>query len=213
MSEIMDLPVNIIRSIAALPDNAGLRTQVLGKLIDDGIVKAVTDHDNKRLYSSLMGAFQYQGISDAIADAYVATNGTVDYLGVERTLLRSNRLCQKLSHFDEFRNCGYTKSRQTCGNPSKFSRCPLPKWPMRKGPLNQTAYSLFLFIRDRCDGDLVGFIDKTLRDADEPDHPDRVAKMAAALFDAMASVFGISSKLIGMAFSDLLMCAAARQSG
>src|SRR5205085_2789288 len=38
----------------------------------------------------------------------------------------------------------------------------------RKGDLNQAAYSLLLFIRDLCDGDLVGWIDQRLATADEP---------------------------------------------
>jgi len=41
----------------------------------------------------------------------------------------------------------------------------LPKHNLRNGRLNQTAYSLFLFIRDIADGDLVGWIDGQLQAA------------------------------------------------
>jgi hypothetical protein len=43
----------------------------------------------------------------------------------------------------------------------------LPKHPLRNGRLNQTAYSLFLFIRDIADGDLVAWIDRQLAEPDD----------------------------------------------
>ena len=44
-------------------------------------------------------------------------------------------------------------------SPITSARCPLPSHDLRNGRLNQTAYSLFLFIRDIADGDLIGWID------------------------------------------------------
>ena len=205
MRKSPELPLRIVRIIAGLPENAGLFGRLRQHMIDAGISAAVTDHDNRRLYAALMMTFQYQGISDAIADQYVETHGNVDFDGIAMSLERPGKLCPKLSHFDEFRHCGYTKSTKTCANQSKLAKCPLPKWPLRKGPINQTAYSFFLFIRDRCGGDLVGFIDRTLAEADCPDAPDRYQAMAKALFVAMKGVFGVSSKLIGMSFSDILL--------
>jgi hypothetical protein len=38
---------------------------------------------------------------------------------------------------------------------------------LRNGRLNQTAYSLFLFIRDIADGDLVGWIDRQLAEPND----------------------------------------------
>jgi hypothetical protein len=37
---------------------------------------------------------------------------------------------------------------QQCSQPRHFGGCPLPLHPLRKGGLNQAAYSLFLFLRD-----------------------------------------------------------------
>ena len=53
---------------------------------------------------------------------------------------------------------------QTCAEPDQFGNCPLPRHPLRNGRLNQTAYSLFLFIRDIAGGDIVGWIDQQLAD-------------------------------------------------
>ena len=44
--------------------------------------------------------------------------------------------------------------------------CPLPLHEFRNGNLNQLAYSLFLFIRDVAGGDLVGWIDRRLAEAE-----------------------------------------------
>jgi hypothetical protein len=48
---------------------------------------------------------------------------------------------------------------RTCAEPEHIDCCPLPSHDLRNGHLNQAAYSLFLFIRDIADGDLIGWID------------------------------------------------------
>ena len=54
--------------------------------------------------------------------------------------------------------------------------CPLPTHRLRNGHLNQIAYSLYLFIRDVADGDLVGWIDDRLDQANDPGAPDPLAQ-------------------------------------
>ena len=49
--------------------------------------------------------------------------------------------------------------------PDHIDTCPLPSHELRNGRLNQMAYSLFLFIRDIADGDLVGWIDRRFQAA------------------------------------------------
>src|SRR5690349_11924799 len=51
------------------------------------------------------------------------------------------------------------KTSGTCAEPDHIGTCPLPTHRLRNGHLNQIAYSLYLFIRDVTDGDLVGWID------------------------------------------------------
>ena len=76
---------------------------------------------------------------------------------------------------------------------------------MRNGHLNQTAYSLFLFIRDIVDGDLIGWIDAQLAAANSPPGPARLARMAAALIEPMREIYGVSDKVLAMALSSLLL--------
>ena len=64
--------------------------------------------------------------------------------------------CPKLNCYWQFNDCGYRKLAWTCNEPNHLPACPLPLYPLRNGRLNQTAYSLFLFIRDLAGGDLAG---------------------------------------------------------
>jgi hypothetical protein len=60
--------------------------------------------------------------------------------------------CPKLKTYWHFHGCRYNKLGRTCAEPDHISRCPLPTHDLRNGRLNQTAYSLYLFVRDIADG-------------------------------------------------------------
>jgi hypothetical protein len=62
---------------------------------------------------------------------------------------------------------------------------------LRNGHLNQTAYSLFLFIRDLADGDLIGWIDAQLAAANGPPGPARLSRMAAALIEPLREIYDL----------------------
>jgi hypothetical protein len=74
---------------------------------------------------------------------------------------------------------------------------------LRNGHLNQTAYSLFLFIRDIADGDFVGWTDVQLQAANSLPGPDRLIRMGAALIEPMQEIYGVSDKVLAMALSAL----------
>ncbi len=92
-----------------------------------------------------------------------------------------------------------------------MAACSLPTHPLRKGSLNQTAYSLYLFFRDQCQGDLVAWIDEQLATADRPGSPRRAQLMRAALLQPFQAVHGIGSKVVSMALSELLLGADLKQ--
>ncbi|HLL13417.1 MAG TPA: hypothetical protein VK570_20305, partial [Rubrivivax sp.] len=69
----------------------------------------------------------------------------------------------------------------------------------------QTAYALFLFLRDVCGGDLVGWIDQRLASADDPDRADRAALMREALLEPLCGIHGVSHKVLSMALAGLLL--------
>src|SRR5690606_22952511 len=66
--------------------------------------------------------------------------------------------------------------------------------------------SLFLFIRDVCDGDLISWIDRRLEEADQRSLPyRRIAAMRDAILEPMSNIYGVSSKILSMALADLLL--------
>ena len=126
-----------------------------------GIPDAVARHDSEPIFDWLMGLIQLQGISDRAAFAYVATHGNVTWAEVNAAVSREPS-CARLKSFWHFDGCGYRKSVGTCSEPEHIGACPLPRHPLRKGTLNQASYHLALFIRDACDGDIVGWLDGRL---------------------------------------------------
>jgi hypothetical protein len=72
--------------------------------------------------------------------------------------------------------------------------------------LIQAAYALFLFLRDICDGDFVGWVDGRLAAADPGlDAPDRGMQMGAALLEPLRHVYGIGDKVWSFALADFLL--------
>jgi hypothetical protein len=99
----------------------------------------------------------------------------------------------------------YNKSRYTCAEPNHLPHCPLPNHWLRNGRLNQTAFSLFLFIRDVAGGDLVGWIDRRLHMAARHPGPDRLENMRMALLEPLKEIYGVSDKVLSLALSILFL--------
>jgi hypothetical protein len=76
---------------------------------------------------------------------------------------------------------------------------------LRNGHLNQLAYSLYLFIRDIAEGDLIGWIDQRLQAASSPTGPDRLARMRDAVIAPLRGIYGVSDKVLSMALSSILL--------
>ena len=119
--------------------------------------------------------------------------------------LAQGAACPKLKSYWHFHGCRYTKLGRTCAEPDHIARCPLPTHDLRNGRLNQTAYSLYLFIRDIADGDLIGWIDQRLQAANSPAGPDRLARMRDALIAPLREIYGVSDKVLTMALSSVLL--------
>ena len=175
------------------------------ELLAAGILDAVATSNTTALYGWLMAAFSFQGISDAVARGYMATHGNAAYTDVDHMIGKQTTSCIKLTNFDAYQDCNFRKIARTCANPSELPRCPVGRLRLRNGRLNQTAFALYLFMRDVCHGDLVGFIDRRLAEADRPDHPDRLATMRDALVGDLRRIHGVSNKILNMAFADLLL--------
>jgi hypothetical protein len=166
------------------------------------VASAIRDRNTTVLFDWLVAALSYQGISDQVASDYMDRHGLATWQAIERDLGRAPT-CPKLQSYWHFCDCRYNKSRYTCTEPDHLPGCPLPNHWLRNGRLNQTAYSLHLFVRDIAGGDLVGWFDRRLN-AVQPG-PNRLARMRAALIEPLKEVYGVSDKVLTMALSQLFL--------
>jgi hypothetical protein len=180
---------------AAFIDEAGLGPE--GK----DLRKAIRSRNTAALFDHLVAALSYQGISDEVAKNFMDLHGLASWHVIEGAL-RRRPSCPKLRSYWHFYDCRYNKSRFACAEPDHLADCPLPRSWLRNGRLNQTAYSLYLFVRDVADGDLVGWIDRRLNAAVKPD---QLVRMRAALVEPLREVYGVSDKVLTMALSQLLL--------
>jgi|ERR1051326_1740090 hypothetical protein len=198
-------PVALVAGICTRYGDTAYLETIRREMVQHGIAKAVRERDSRRLYDWMMVCFNFQGVSNGVAAAYLEDHGNAQFDAVARQIKRGASVCPKLREFRAFKSCGYIKSRSTCNNPRALPRCPVPTHDLRKGALNQAAFSLYLFTRDEADGDFVGFIDRVLEAADRPGHPDRIAFMRKALVREFLKIYGIARKIIYMTFADFLM--------
>ncbi len=187
--------------VTVRPDYLARLRQLLTRM---GIVQAVVAHDTATLLGWLVETFSYQGVSDAVAAGYMREHGRLSMAEVASALDRGSS-CPRLASHAAFQGCGYAKAARSCAEPHHLDWCPLPRHDLRNGRLNQIGYGLALFVRDRCDGDLVGWIDRQLAASDDPEAADRALLMRAALLEPLSEVGGLSYKVLSMALADLLL--------
>jgi hypothetical protein len=206
----LDYAVGIVKHICDVAGPTSLVEDLQDKHRRGGVLAAIRHHDTPALFTWLMSELSYQGIADSVAEDFIARHGTVAWEDVAASVERAD-LCVKLLAFSTFTNCHYIKSSQTCANPRHLNACPLPLHPLRNGRLNQTAYSLFFFVRDIANGDLIAWIDRQLAAASDISSPLRLSAMRAALIDPMRAIYGVSDKVLAMALSSLLMVGKSRK--
>jgi hypothetical protein len=137
-------------------------------LTADNVRAAIRHRDTAAVIDGLLAALimSYQGIADQVAYDYMARHGRATWHDIDHKLAQAAS-CPKLKSYWHFHGCKYEKISATCAEPDHIGACPLPSHDLRNGHLNQTAYSLFLFIRDLVDGDLIGWIDDQLEAAND----------------------------------------------
>jgi hypothetical protein len=138
-------------------------------------------------------------------------HGSADWVDLQRTLAHGGQ-CPKLRDYWRFHACRYDKGRQTCAEPSHFNACPLPRLPLRNGRLNQTSFSLFLFVRDIAAGDLVAWLADQLATAAGPTNDVLQVARQEALIGPLRHVYGVSDKVLTMALSSLFLGTANQRS-
>jgi hypothetical protein len=199
----LDYAVRIIHQVCCFAGSFDL----VEDFRDQALCVAVERHDSSVLFDRLIHDFSFQGISDQIAINYMQRHGQATWRSVLKNLAK-RPTCPKIKTYWAFHGCHYEKTSRTCAEPDHIAACPLPTHRLRNGHLNQIAYSLYLFIRDVADGDLVGWIDDRVNQVDDKAAPDPLAQARTALIEPLRNVYGISDKVLAMALSGILIGAA-----
>jgi hypothetical protein len=169
-----------------------------------GLDRAIGLAHTPPIFDWLLTTFSLQGISNRVAQDYMDKHGTASWSEIEASF-RDGPSCPRLRSYWHCTGCRYDKTSFTCSEPDHINACPLP-WPqLRNGRLNQTAYSLFLFVRDLADGDLVGWIDCQLESAQGGTRAELEAARQEALVGPLRNVYGVSDKVLMMTLSTLLI--------
>ena len=200
----IDHAVRVVHNVCCLAGAASLIDDNRADLRAEGIPSAIRRHDTATLFDWLVSALSYQGISDQVASDYMERHGSATWADIDAKVA-ANPPCPKLQSYWHFHGCRYDKISRTCSEPDHVDGCPLPTHPLRNGRLNQMAYSLFLFVRDIADGDLVGWIDRQFQDADDPASPNRLPRLREALIGPLREVYGVSDKVLAMTLSCILL--------
>jgi hypothetical protein len=197
----IDHAVRIVHQVCCFAGSFDL----LGEFRHQALCAAIERHDTAALFDRLIHDFSFQGISDEIAENYMQRHGQATWRSIRKNFAK-RPTCPKLQSYWHFHACRYEKTSHTCAEPDHIASCPLPTHRLRNGHLNQIAYGLYLFIRDVAEGDLVGWIDHRLEQANGQG-PDG-AQACNALNNPLRNVYGVSDKVLAMALSDILIGAA-----
>lgn len=199
----IDKASRLINSLCDIAHGTNELRALANRKTNHQLRQAIVRRDSEALYSWLMNTFSYQGLSDQAVDDYIAKHGNACSVDIEAGLAAKDP-CQKLVGFWTFKSCQYQKLERTCSRQEKLDGCPLPQLPLRNGKLNQTAFSLYFFIRDVAGGDLVSFIDRQIDEIPIQASPREVHQ---SLVPAWKAIFGVSEKVISMALTTLLLSA------
>jgi hypothetical protein len=193
----------IAERVCAVAGDVDMIADVRAAFAQSGIADAVRTRDDEALFAWLMATVSFQGIGDAVAASYMDAHGRIAAHDIASSLGQAPT-CSKLAAYWTYADCRYHKGSQTCAEPDHFDRCPLPRHDLRNGRLNQTAYALYLFLRDVAQGDFVAWIDRQLGAAKQAGGT-RTASLGAAVIEPLGHVHGVSNKVLSMALADLFL--------
>ncbi len=174
---------------------------------DDGlrevITQVVTGKPGRRmakLYKCLVESFIMVGGSDQSNQGYYDRQKVKpSYHRIKKAVQQAT--CPKLATFEAYQDCGYRKTAKTCSNPDLITTCPVPQLDMKKGVLNQMAFSLFFFLRDVCRGDFYRFVKDQFGDGALPE--EELGERIQGFIDQVSRIHNVGPKLVDMVFSHI----------
>ena len=137
----------LVRTVCAVGGSTSFLDEIDAEYRQAGLPQAIALRRTAPIFDWLLTTLSFQGISDRVARDYIDKHGTATWSSVGTSLGRAPT-CPKLNSYWAYNGCRYDKSSFSCSEPDHIDACPLPRFRLRNGRLNQTAYSLFLFVRD-----------------------------------------------------------------
>jgi hypothetical protein len=202
----LDAAARLVHQICCVAGSATLIEDARKAGGEQPLGRSIERLDTPALFDWLVKIISFQGISDHAASEYLRKHGSVTWLDISYRLSKKPS-CPKLRSYWHFHGCGYRKGRKTCARPDLISRCPLPKHRLRNGRLNQSAYSLYFFMRDVADSGFVFWIDERLAGASSGPERSRLARWRESVLAPLRNVYGVADKVLSMALADLLLAA------
>jgi hypothetical protein len=172
-----------------------------------GIPAAVAQRHTPEIFNWIVDVVAFQGVSDAVARGYIQQHGNVTWSAIADGL-ETSPSCPLLLTYWHFDGCRYTKHNNSCSESAHIKTCSLPRHILRNGRLNQIAYSLFFFVRDVAQSDLVGWIDDRLSFAPSgavSNGEELAAERQERLIGPLRDIYGVSDKILCMMLSELLI--------
>jgi hypothetical protein len=203
--EALAYAVSLVDAVCCVSASLTFVEDIQATSAPGGLAKWVAEQNTPALYDWILESFNFQGISNGVAEAYLRKHGSVTWRQVEASLAQGAS-CPRLANYWTYDKCAYDKTGGCCSEPEHRGDCPVPAHPLRNGRLNQSAYSLYFFIRDVARRDLVRWIDDQLSN-EGTTTPNSGRSLQEALVIPMRQIFGVSDKVLTMTLSEVLMSA------
>jgi hypothetical protein len=130
----------VVHATCCLAGSASYLADLREDLRDNGIIRAVRDHDTPTLFDWLIRTLSFQGISDTVAAGYIAEHGSVRWSEIADAL-SARPSCPKLNGYWRFYDCRYHKGSHKCSELAHIEACPLPRHPLRKTVADIPSYA------------------------------------------------------------------------
>jgi hypothetical protein len=161
-------------------------------------------HKSIKLYQYLLESFLLAGGGDQSNHGYYLKQQRKPSFNRVKQALKA-ATCPKLATFQTFKGCGYQKTKPRCREPAFLSTCPLPTFDMKRGSLNQMAFSLYFFLRDVAGRDFYAYV--TEHFGQTQPSGGAINELLQGFIKKVTTIANVGPKLAHMALSCLFLTA------
>jgi len=198
----LEMVKRIILSQQRLFDEVFLEDAPEIQAILNQIIRGKPQHKSIKLYQYLLECFLFAGGGDQSNYSYYAKQRVKPTFNRVKRALQAAQ-CPKLATFETFAGCGYQKTNPSCREPVFFGNCPVPTFDMKRGTLNQMAFSLYFFLRDAAGGDFYTEVREHFGEGRLTEG--KIDNLLQAFIQKVTRIANVGPKLAHMAMSTLFL--------